>query len=304
MYEGQGGGFGNPITLVLVLAIAVIVIIGTCKVFIKCGKPAWAPFIPIYSQWVLFDIVGIKPWIALLVFIPVVGGIIVMIYMFIAYFKLAALFGKGPGFGLGLIFLGPIFICILGFGKAMPEGMPSVPSAYAAGTPISGPIVGPNMGPTPTGNAPDLMASDPMANGGVSLMTPDPVATVPVEPPTVERGSELAEAPSIEAQIMQQPVADPGVPIAMAVDQPPVQAPVTPGLNAFDLPTPIQPNETPIINEAPVVEQSASPSAPLMDGTPTVSPVAAPANNKFCTTCGAPNDLLNKFCISCGGPME
>jgi len=104
---------------VFILIVAIIGLIGLWKVFEKCGKPGWAAIVPIYNLWVLFEIVGMAPWLSLLYLVPIVN-FVALICTYIAYFKLAGIFGKGTGYGLGLIFLQPIFICILGFGKDMP----------------------------------------------------------------------------------------------------------------------------------------------------------------------------------------
>ena len=53
--------------------------------------------------------------------IPLVNFIIMIMVML----DLAKAFGKGTGFALGLIFLSPIFILILGFGGAQYVGPPN-----------------------------------------------------------------------------------------------------------------------------------------------------------------------------------
>lgn len=86
-------------------------------VFKKAGKPGWTSIVPIYNIWVLLEIVGMKGAFSLLILIPFVGVIIVGILTIIAYYKLAEKFGKSSAFGVGLIFLGYIFIAILAFDK-------------------------------------------------------------------------------------------------------------------------------------------------------------------------------------------
>ena len=93
------------------IAITVLTIIGMWKVFTKAGKPGWGSLIPFYSNYCLFDIAWGNGWLFLLGFVPCVN-FVVMIMM---YFKLAKAYGKGTGFGFGLIFLNTIFIMILGF---------------------------------------------------------------------------------------------------------------------------------------------------------------------------------------------
>ena len=103
------------------LAIVVLIIAGIWKVFSKAGQPGWAAIIPIYNAYILLKIAGKPGWWLLLLFIPLVNlviGILVAI-------EVAKAFGKGTGFGLGLVFLGFIFYPILGFGSATYQGAPA-----------------------------------------------------------------------------------------------------------------------------------------------------------------------------------
>jgi hypothetical protein len=112
--RGEGGGFAGLIGSILYLALIVVVIAGMWKMYAKAGQPGWASIIPIYNIIVLLRIVGRPLWWILLLFIPVVNFVIAIIVMI----DLAKSFGKGVGFALGLAFLSPIFIPILGFGSA------------------------------------------------------------------------------------------------------------------------------------------------------------------------------------------
>ena len=60
--------------------------------------------------------------------IPFVNFIIAIILLI----DLAKSFGKGVGFGIGLLFCGIIFFPILGFGSAQYQG----PTAGSLGTPV------------------------------------------------------------------------------------------------------------------------------------------------------------------------
>jgi len=112
----QQGGEGAPsaASFVIPLIIAVATIVGMWMVFAKAGKPGWAAIIPIYNIIVLLQVVGRPVWWIILFFIPVVNIIIEIIVLL----NLAKSFGKGTGFGIGLILLGPIFMLILAFGDA------------------------------------------------------------------------------------------------------------------------------------------------------------------------------------------
>ncbi len=99
---------------IVVLVIGIIAIVACWKIFTKAGEPGWASIVPFYSQYVLFKIAMGNGWFFLLQLVPLVNVVIA----FLVYIKLAQAFGKGVGFGLGLIFLNPIFVLILAFGDA------------------------------------------------------------------------------------------------------------------------------------------------------------------------------------------
>jgi uncharacterized membrane protein YoaK (UPF0700 family) len=84
------------------------------KVFEKAGKPGWAAIVPIYNLIVLLEIAGKPAWWVILLLIPFVN-IVVAIIMVLA---IAKNFGKGAGFAIGLLLLGPIFYAILAWGDA------------------------------------------------------------------------------------------------------------------------------------------------------------------------------------------
>lgn len=118
------------------LIFIVLVIVGSMRVFKKAGKPQWAAIIPIYNTYVLLKIIS-KPvwWMVPLVVLPfgaalldlpgtVIGiiNLIAIVFGIMATYYLAQAFGKGIGFTIGLVLLAPIFIMILGFGKATYRG--------------------------------------------------------------------------------------------------------------------------------------------------------------------------------------
>ncbi|MEW6365687.1 MAG: DUF5684 domain-containing protein [Acidobacteriota bacterium] len=107
------GGLGTGFFLIW-LVILVVVIAGLWKVFTKAGKPGWACIIPIYNVIVILQIAGRPVWWIILLLIPVVNLVIAIM----VGIDIAKAFGKGTGFGLGLVFLGFIFYPILGFGSA------------------------------------------------------------------------------------------------------------------------------------------------------------------------------------------
>lgn len=103
------------IYLIIILAISIFSIVSMWKIFKKAGKEGWASLIPIYNLVVLFQISGVNSKALLWLLLPFLGPTIVMVYIIIAYIKLAKAFGKSSGFAVGLIFLNTIFMGILAF---------------------------------------------------------------------------------------------------------------------------------------------------------------------------------------------
>lgn len=100
------------------LILAIIGFAAEWKIFTKAGQPGWACIIPIYNLVVFFRIIygnGLK-WLLMLV--PLLN-IAVGIMM---YVRLGQRFGKSTGFIIGLIFLSPIFMCILAFDDSYYQG--------------------------------------------------------------------------------------------------------------------------------------------------------------------------------------
>lgn len=121
-FGDEGGGLmaaGCGLLMSLIsLALVIIVIAGLWKVFDKAGKPGWAAIVPIYNFIVILEIVGKPIWWVILMFIPVVNFVVAILVSI----ELAAKFGKSVAFGIGIAFLGFIFIPILGFGDAKYSG--------------------------------------------------------------------------------------------------------------------------------------------------------------------------------------
>jgi hypothetical protein len=111
--EAAAGGMGVFGTI-LYIALIVFSIIVMWKVFVKAGQPGWGCIIPIYNIYLMMKIAGRPGWWVILFFIPIVNLVICIIVMI----DIAKNFGKGTGFGIGLVFLNIIFFAILAFGDA------------------------------------------------------------------------------------------------------------------------------------------------------------------------------------------
>jgi len=112
--SGAVGGIMGVGFMVVVCAIALVIIASIWITFTKAGQPGWACLIPIYNMVVLCRIAGKPWWWILLMIIPLVNFVIIIML----YIALAKNFGKGTGFGLGLVFLGFIFFPMLAWGDA------------------------------------------------------------------------------------------------------------------------------------------------------------------------------------------
>lgn len=106
--------------VIFALIIALIQLAAMWKIFTKAGKPGWYSIVPILNVYTYYEISWGNGWMFLLNFlavIPFVGFVVALVITVMTASKLAKAFGKGTGFTLGLIFLEPIFIMLLGFGN-------------------------------------------------------------------------------------------------------------------------------------------------------------------------------------------
>lgn len=116
-YDAAASGISAGI-VIFYIAVVVLLIVAVWKIYVKADRHGWASLIPIYNTYVMFDIAMGNGWLFLLMFVPIVNWVMSIVVLY----KLAKAFGKGIGYTLGLIFLCPIFVCMLGFGSAEYEG--------------------------------------------------------------------------------------------------------------------------------------------------------------------------------------
>lgn len=252
--------------------------------------------------------VDLPGWLSIL---PVANGIALIV----ANYKLAGKFGKSAGFGLGLVFLTPIFYMILGFGKA------SVVSETDGDVQF------------------DLMASDPNESGELNLMAPDPISNIPSEPEEI-KGFDLDEKPGLEEQITAEPVKVEVMDSAPEVLDIPVSdntdnifgseevssspAPVNePSYddNIFDMPAlktqavdekkPEEIFNSPQFENTISIEKISNPEMPSGEvEMPRVSTddiaeeIMGSSNSKVCPNCGYANGASMKACVKCGHLLD
>ena len=108
-YQTSAAAAGSPVVMIISLLIGLMLIVAMWKIFTKAGQPGWASLIPIFNIYIWCKIVGRPGWWVILMLIPFVNFIIAIILCI----DLAKSFGKGVGFGIGIILLGIIFLPIL-----------------------------------------------------------------------------------------------------------------------------------------------------------------------------------------------
>ncbi len=141
-------------SFVFVIGWYVLILAARWRVFTKAGLAGWKSLIPIYSEYCTFKISwktmffwiviaagivsgmltnmmdGQETVSALVRLLASAAGVTVTIINLVMNIKLSQRFGHGILFGLGLMFLTPVFTLILGLGDSEylgnpDEGMPS-----------------------------------------------------------------------------------------------------------------------------------------------------------------------------------
>ena len=114
---------GRVCNCIIPLVFFALIVAGLWKLFEKAGRPGWAAIIPFYNMYVVTEIAGRDIIWFILLLVPCVNIVAaVMIWM-----DFAKNYGKDPIWGLGLAFLGPIFIPLLGFSNAQYRPVPKQP---------------------------------------------------------------------------------------------------------------------------------------------------------------------------------
>lgn len=124
---------GLGTVFILVIGWYILQVVAYWKIFEKAGEPGWKAIIPFYNTYTQYKftwntrafwivpiggIVGAVLQEATDGIVSILGSLIVLIvaiFNIISLNKLAKAFGHGVGFTIGLFFLNPIFMLILGF---------------------------------------------------------------------------------------------------------------------------------------------------------------------------------------------
>ncbi len=110
----QSDNMESMVVMVITMGAVLLMIASIWRIFSKAGEAGWKCLIPIYGAFVMQRILGRPWWWVLWLCVPGLN----LIPAIIESFDLAKVFGKGAGYGLGLLFLGPIFMIMLAFGSA------------------------------------------------------------------------------------------------------------------------------------------------------------------------------------------
>ncbi len=139
---GQAAAGGALFAFLLFFAFIFLFVAGMWKVYAKAGAPGWGALVPVYNLYLLCRIAGRPGWWLVLFVLPIIG----LIPAIVIPMDIARNFGKGIGFGLGLMFFGFFFYPILGFGSsqylplesaAFDDGPTFTPDEHAATPPLA-----------------------------------------------------------------------------------------------------------------------------------------------------------------------
>lgn len=104
------GMFAGVIAVGVLIALFYAVV--AWRIFVKAGKPGLATLVPVHNLVVALEIAGRPLWWIFLTFVPLLNILVLVVLAF----DFAARFGKGRLFGLGILFLGFVFLPVLAFG--------------------------------------------------------------------------------------------------------------------------------------------------------------------------------------------
>lgn len=110
--------------LMISIGIYVLTSIATMKLFKKAGLPGWKAWVPFYSNWLFLELGGYNGALIFLAFIPLFGGIALLVATCLAANEISKKLDKSDIFilfPLGVITGGIttiIWYCIAGFGKS------------------------------------------------------------------------------------------------------------------------------------------------------------------------------------------
>lgn len=121
-------------TGLITLTVVIAELVFTGLIFKKAGKKWWYAFIPLYSDYTMYEIVYGSGYMMFIWFFlemfsqreDAVGTLVAMVlflYTSLTSWKLAKAFGKSTAFAIGLIFLPVIFLGIMALDDSCYKGV-------------------------------------------------------------------------------------------------------------------------------------------------------------------------------------
>ena len=107
----------ESVNSIVAFIVGVLTIVGMWRLFARAGEPGWAALVPIYNVIVLLRVANKPAWWIVGLIVPIVNVVVA----FLIWRDVAARFGRGTGFAIGLLLLTPIFLLMLGPKEGAPE---------------------------------------------------------------------------------------------------------------------------------------------------------------------------------------
>ncbi|GAA1780473.1 DUF5684 domain-containing protein [Agromyces lapidis] len=286
------------------------------KVFVRFGQPAWSAWVPVYNEMQLFRIGRQQPWLALLMYVPLVQ-IVGLVFKVFALHRISTQSWRGVGTTVLGVLLPPVWATVLATGPSPDPELGRMPMR-APGTgeipPVAPGVPGGPLAAAPAAVAPQpapliapFVPAAPVA-APVAPQSAPPVATQPAAPAPPAHMSAAAQAwasplndapatgaPTPTAAAVAAPAATPAASadaisslFAPPSSQPPVAPAVDHGAVAPRIPGRIEP--LPPIPQAPVAAPAApsAPPAPPADAAPPQPGGAAAAYAALAAPLAAP----------------
>ncbi|WP_344312304.1 DUF5684 domain-containing protein, partial [Agromyces terreus] len=180
----------SGLSLVIGLGVYVWYAIMLAKVLAQFGRPGWAAWIPVYNEMQVFRIGGQQPWLALLLYVPLVQ-IVGLVFKVFALHRISTQSWRGVGTTILGVLLPPVWATVLAVGPSPDPERGRMPRGPVSGAipPVqpNGPLAAPHPGaaePVAPFGAPPAGPPAPAAPGSAPLpVWLVPGAPVPPAPP-------------------------------------------------------------------------------------------------------------------------
>ncbi|MFE6964781.1 DUF5684 domain-containing protein [Agromyces sp. NPDC057679] len=261
------------------------------KVFVRFGQPAWSAWVPVYNEMQLFKVGRQQPWLALLMYVPLVQ-VVGLVFKVFALHRISVQSWRGVGTTVLGVLLPPVWATVLATGPSPDPELGRMPMR-AAGTgeipPVApgvpgGPLAAAPLATAPQQPAPLVAPFVPAAP--VAAPVAPPVVTPPAAPAAPIAPAAAAAPPahmSAAAQAWASPLNDVPAGAPAPVQAPaPAAAPVAPADSVASLfaPPSSQPPVAPVADHevvAPRIPGRIEPLPPLPQTPAAAVPPPAPA---------------------------